>query len=327
MKKPAYRIIVDGFDRTHIFRGRLISLTLRDNRGYEADQLDIEADDHDGKLNLPPKGAVINIAFGWHGELIDKGQFTVDEVEHSGPPDRLTIRARSADFRAGLKSQKTRSWDQITLGDLVTTIAADNNLTPAISADLAGTAIDHLDQTNESDMHLLTRLGQRYGAIATIKSGRLVFVPEGQGKTATGRALAPVTITRSDGDSHSYRESDRNGRYTGVQAHWHDVDQAKEQSFVIGDSGYMKTLRQPYPTPEEAMDAASAEWERIKRSGSAMSVTLAEGVADLMPETPLRLKGWKPEINAQAWNAGNISHSLSDGGFTTLIDLEQTGPS
>lgn len=322
MKKPAYRITVDGVDRTHIFRGRLISLTLRDNCGYEADQLDIEADDHDGKLNLPPKGAVINIAFGWDGELVDKGQFTVDEVEHSGPPDRLTIRARSADFRAGFKSQKTRSWDKITLGDLVTTIAADNDLTPAISAELAATTIDHLDQTNESDMHLLTRLGQRYGAIAAIKSGRLVFVPEGQGKTATGRALAPVTITRSDGDNHSYRESDRNGRYTGVQARWHDVDEAKEQSFIIGDSGYMKTLRQPYPTPEEAMDAASAEWDRIKRSGSSMSVTLAEGVADLMPKMPVRLRGWKKQIDAQDWRTGNITHQVTEGGFTSSAELE-----
>jgi len=28
--------------------------------------------------------------------VIDKGSFTVDEVEHAGAPDVLTIRARSA---------------------------------------------------------------------------------------------------------------------------------------------------------------------------------------------------------------------------------------
>ena len=323
MKAPAYRIIVDGIERTHIFQGRLISLTLRDNRGQEADQLDIEASDHDGKLNLPPKGAVINIAFGWKDELVDKGQFIVDNVEHNGPPDKLTIRAHSANFRAGLKSQKTRSWDKTTLGGLVATIAADHDLTPAVSADLAATAIDHLDQTNESDMHLLTRLGQKYGAIAAFKSGRILFIPEGQGKTASGQAMATLIITRGDGDSHSYQESDRNGRYTGVQANWHDLDQAKEQSFVIGKAGYLKTLRQPYPTPEEAMDAANAEWERINRSGSSMRITLAYGRADIIPETPVRLLGWKAPIDEQAWHTGNVTHTLSDNGFTTSVDLER----
>ncbi|MDI8752169.1 acetyl-CoA sensor PanZ family protein, partial [Salmonella enterica subsp. enterica serovar Montevideo] len=42
--------------------------------------------------------------------------FTVDEIEHSGAPDRLTIRARSADFRETLNTRREKSWHQTTVG-------------------------------------------------------------------------------------------------------------------------------------------------------------------------------------------------------------------
>ena len=45
---PAFKIILNGKDITTRLESRLISLTLTDNRGFEADQLDIELDDADG---------------------------------------------------------------------------------------------------------------------------------------------------------------------------------------------------------------------------------------------------------------------------------------
>lgn len=51
------------------------------------------------------------VALGWQGAvLIDKGVFTVDEIEHSGTPDKLTIRARSADFRETLNVRRDQSY-------------------------------------------------------------------------------------------------------------------------------------------------------------------------------------------------------------------------
>ncbi len=75
-----------------------MSLTLTDNRGFEADQLDLELDDADGKIVLPRRGAVITLRWLEGQPLFPKGAFTVDEIEHTGAPDRLTIRARSAIF-------------------------------------------------------------------------------------------------------------------------------------------------------------------------------------------------------------------------------------
>ena len=88
-KSPAFSIVIEGKDVTSVLDTRLMSLTLTDNRGFEADQLDLELDDSDGLIVLPRRGAIIQFALGWKGQpLFPKGAFTVDEIEHSGAPDR-----------------------------------------------------------------------------------------------------------------------------------------------------------------------------------------------------------------------------------------------
>ena len=61
---PGYALTVDGRNITPQIEARLISLTLTESRGDEADQLDIELDDADGNLQLPPKGAEIALLLG-----------------------------------------------------------------------------------------------------------------------------------------------------------------------------------------------------------------------------------------------------------------------
>jgi len=229
-KSPAFNIVIEGKDVTTTLDKRLMSVTLTDNRGFEADQLDLELDDADGQIVLPRRGAVIQFALGWEGQpLFPKGAFTVDEIEHSGAPDRLTIRARSADFRATLNIRREKSWHQTTVGDVIREIATRHNLKIALGQDLSGLSLDHLDQTNESDASFMMKLARQYGAIASVKSGNLLFIRQGQGRTASGKPLLVVTITRKEGDGHRFTLTDR-GAYTGVIASWlHTREQRKRR--------------------------------------------------------------------------------------------------
>src|SRR5690606_28370719 len=105
--RPMCRLVVNGTDITDAVEKRLVELTLTDNRGMEADQLDVLLSDHDGKLAIPPRGAELRLWLGWSDSgLVDKGVFTVDELEHSGAADTLSIRARSADLRGELKTRR-----------------------------------------------------------------------------------------------------------------------------------------------------------------------------------------------------------------------------
>lgn len=83
-------------------------------------------------------------------------------------------------------------------------IAARHKLKMALGKELSDKPVEHIDQTNESDGSFLMRLARQYGAIASVKNGNLLFIRQGQGKSATGKPLPVITITRKDGDSHRF---------------------------------------------------------------------------------------------------------------------------
>ncbi|KQN46827.1 hypothetical protein ASE93_11990 [Serratia sp. Leaf50] len=356
---PDFMINLDQKDITQNIRSRLISLNLTDNRGFEADQLDIELDDADGLLAMPERGAVLSIFLGWKGSaLIGKGSFTVDEVEHHGAPDTLTIRARSADFRGSLNSRRAVSYHDTTLGEVVKQIAERNKLKAALAEGLADIAIPHLDQTQETDAKFITRLATLHGAVAAVKQGKLLFIKPGSGVTASGKAIPQMTITRKDGDRHSFSIADR-GAYTGVTASWlHTKDptpkkvkvqrkkkeqhlralqhpsakvtkkkvtktpEEKEGEYMAGTEDNVFAMTTVYATKAAAMRAAASKWSKVQRGVAEFSLTLAMGRADIYPETPVAVRGFKAVIDAQPWIISKVQHSLSNSGFITTLNLE-----
>lgn len=223
-------------DITQIVTDRLISLSISDNRGFEADMLELELSDHDGLLELPPRNATIQVAVGWLGSfLVDKGKYLVDEVQFSGAPDKVNIRARSADLKGSLSEKKERSFDKIKLTALVEQLAKENQLQANVSESYSHITLPHIDQTSESDINLLTRLAEQYDAIATVKNGTLLFMPTGKGKTASGAAIPPFEITRQIGDSYNFSiaESDN---YKAVRAYWHNTDTGKRGEVIIDEN-------------------------------------------------------------------------------------------
>lgn len=320
---PAWRVVLDGQDLTERLRPRLLELTLTENRGGEADQLDLTIHDHDGRMALPRRGVELTVAIGWKDAgLVDKGRFRVDEVEHSGAPDVITIRARSADLTAAMRNRRERSWHDVTLGDVVRNLAGEHGLQARIAPALAAVRIAHLDQAGESDVHLLSRLAKRYDAVATVKNGALLFLPVGGGTTAGGEPLPPATVARRDGDQHRYTLADRD-TYSGVRAYWHHKAGANRKSVLVGESGNAKRLRDTFASEAEAREHAEAEWKRIQRGAATMSYTLALGRADLYPERRLRLTGFKPEIDDTAWLIAKATHTVTgSAGFTTQLELE-----
>lgn len=324
---PAFRLTVDGKDIARLISPRLMSLELTDNRGLEADQLSITLSDHDGLLEIPPKGAVVKLWLGWSDAgLVDKGSYTVDETEHSGAPDILSIRARSADLRGSLKTKRERSWSEVTLGAVLTEIASTYGLTPKIAAEVSARAVKHLDQANESDANMLTRLGELHDAVISVKAGCLICLPAGGGKTAGGAALPHITLTRSDGDGHRFLQADRDS-YDSVKAYYYDVGSTKKQEAIAGGGEKVKELRHTYSDRDSALRAARSELNRLQRGSATLSYTLAKGRADLIPELTYSLLGVKSEIDAIVWYGGNVQHSLTaDNGYTTSLELESKLP-
>ena len=323
---PAWRVVLDGTDLTERIAPRLLGLTLTECRGGEADQLDLQIHDHDGKMALPKRGVTLTVSIGTQqAGMVGKGTFRVDEVEYSGAPDIITIRARSADLTDDMRVRRDKSWHDTTLGDVLRDIAGRHGITAKVDAALAKTALKQLQQANESDINLITRLGKRYDAVATVKAGALLFAPIGSGTTPSGKALPTLTITRADGDQHRYSTTDRNA-YSGVRAYWTDKAGANRKSVLVGESGNAKRLRESYASEKVAREMAEAEWKRLQRGESTLGYTLAIGNAAIYPEMHVRVSGFKPEIDDTQWLVAKATHTLSgSSGYTTALELETLG--
>lgn len=315
-------------DITAKVRPRLVSLTLSEKRGGEADQLDIVLDDTDGLLALPAIGAVLKLQLGWKqgsdvtAGLVDKGSFTVDEVQHAGPPDQVTIRARSADFTGALKVRREQSWHGTTLGAIVTDIAGRQKLTARCAPSLAGIAVEGQHQSRESDMALLRRLGREHDAVATIKGGALILAPIGADNTASGKALPALSLTRRAGDTHTYRVAKREAA-EGVSAGWHDRKGARRQFVTIGEANEAKKLSRTYATEADARAAVQAAKARADRDPVSLDWTLALGRADIYPGRKARVSGFKGAIDAVEWTLTEVTHRADQDGFRTAIKLEK----
>ncbi|EFB1440878.1 phage tail tape measure protein [Escherichia coli] len=214
-----------------------------------------------------------------------------------------------------------------------------------LGKDLSDKPVEHIDQTNESDGSFLMRLARQYGAIASVKNGNLLFIRQGQGKSATDKPLPVITITRKDGDSHRFTLADR-GAYTGVIASWlHTREPAKKESttvkrkrrtkkqkkepeakqgdYLVGTDENVLVLNRTYANRSNAERAAKMQWERLQRGVASFSLQLAEGRADLYTEMPVKVSGFKQPIDDAEWTITTLTHTVSpDNGFTTSLELE-----
>ncbi|WP_343560438.1 hypothetical protein [Kiloniella sp. b19] len=321
---PHFQITANGRSITSAINEHLISLSITDKRGFEADDLSITFADPEQRFALPTTGAALRCSIGLSpSQLVNKGSFTVDDVNLDGPPDVITITARSVDFAKAMKEGRDQSFSGKTIGEIFESLADKSGLTPRIADDLRDIVIDHLDQTNESAANLITRLGQSYDAIAQIKDGHLLFMPRAKGRTVSGQSLPGLAIAYTGIERFRYTNAARQTDYTGVEAIWHNQATAETLRERAGTKGNIKTLRETYPTREEALAAAQSAFRDLKRKEKSMSVTLSPGNPIALPDQPVFLSGFRNELNRIKWISGDITHTLTTGGLKTEIQLEE----
>lgn len=326
LRQPVCQLTANDQPLNALITSRIINVSVTDNRASEADELAITLDDHDGALELPKRGVILTCRLGWSDGTFDMGRFSVDETEWAGTPDTITIKARSADFKSPLKTGKRKSYHQQTFGQVAKAIAGEHALTLVMVDALQQIDLGHIDQTDESDLNLLTRLAHDNGAALSIKQGRLLIFTAGQAQTASGKTLPTVTLTRRDGDQFRYSEADRDSDHTAVAANWHDPKAAKQQKAKAGQAegkdAKVKQLKGTYATEAAAQRAAAAELSRIKRQQATFSMTTAYGRPDISSESPVRLQGFKPQIDRLNWIVAKATHSYSSSGLTSSLELE-----
>jgi hypothetical protein len=326
-RKAGIRLQLDGGgDLADKINPRFVSLSLTEKREAEADELELTLQNTDGLLALPEPGAVLLLALGWEaGEglptgLVDKGRFTVDEVEASGPPDMVRIRARSADMTGSLRQRRTVSYVDMTLGQILDLVAQRHGREARVDPALRGQATGPIEQEGKSDLAFVADLGRRFDAIATWKDGKLLFLPIGQSATAGGTPLDQFQLRREDGWTWRWAQADRDD-YDGASAQWQDMDAGQRKTVKIGGDNRLK-LKRVYATEGEARQAAQAALSRAKRKPYSFSYDLAIANPALQVDGRIALAGWNDKIDGASWLLESIRTDMDANGLRQSIEME-----
>lgn len=323
---PKFQILADSVDVTAAIADRLISLSVSDSAGIDSDTIEIALDDRDGKIELPRTGAKLDVRLGYKEKgLAGLGLFVVDEVALAGIPLSMTIRGRAANLRQKMKQPVTRPWDNVTISDIVASIANAHGYEPRCSSNFSSVSIGHIDQVDESDLHFLTRLAATRGAVAKPAGGLLLFVPAGKAKSATGKDLPTVELTGDAVTSFEVTIAER-GKYPAVTARWHDPLSATEQRVTVGSGEPEYTIGRRYPDRDAAASAAKARLAAFARGAATLRLT-CPGDTRLMAEGRLLLSGLRSGVDG-AWSMTRVSHRIDRNGYMCDIEaesVEETG--
>ncbi len=324
MKNASYKIEANGADITAKIRGRLVSLSVHDAAGIESDTVTIELDNRDNVIALPPRGAALRVWIGPEGGLVFKGVYEVDELEEPLDDEALVIHGKAAKMSSSFKAPRDRTYDDITLGELVRQIAEAHGYEPAVTDALAGIVFDHIDQRGESDMNLLTRLARDYGAVAKPVADKLAVVIKAASESVSGASLPVLPI--DDPENSSGRVTiTGDSEYSSTVAYWFDEDAQQRVAVTVGDGEPVYTMRQSYKDAEAAQKAAEAKLGELQRGTSTLSLTRPL-TPNIMPEGELVLTNHKASAN-RSWLVETADHVIKPGQVSyTSVSCVTPGP-
>lgn len=313
---PAFSITVGGTAAN--VNDRLLALEVTDQEGNRSDSVRIMIDDRDGRVMIPDRGAKISIALGYRETgVFPMGLFVVDQVTASGWPMQIEVTGRSADLTEEMKEQRSKTYKDKTISDIVSEIAQRHGLTPGAMGSIASFKYSFLVQTEESDLNFLTRLAMRHDCIFAVKNGRLIFKKRGESIEAFHVIVHPSNVM-----SYSVTYQDRQKHSEG-HADWWDKNAARRmRSKKFGSGGRAKyrvgqiAEDGQAQADEMAQSAATAN----KRAEKQLDMTVV-GDPAIMAESILEVVGIKAGVDG-LYRVKSVVHSLTSNGYRTNIQAE-----
>jgi uncharacterized protein len=143
----------------------------------------------------PTEGDLANLMIGYAGEdLLPCGDFQVDDISLSGPPDVFHLRCLAAYITPAMRTRRSIGYENQTLTQIASTIAAKYGLTMITASGPPDLIFARVTQRQETDLAFLRRLARAHNYDFTIRGKQLVFYS--QPSLETDEPVA--TIARTD---------------------------------------------------------------------------------------------------------------------------------
>lgn len=295
-------------------KDHVISVHLTDESGTIDDVAEVCVDYGNENVEVPNE---LNIALGYKETgIFPMGVYTVNEVTIQGPPKTLLIKAHATNLRISLKAKVSKEWHQITLENLVREIAHKHGYGYKVAEEFKNVLITHINQTEESDISLLTKIAIEREAMVKLAGGYILFISKNMAKSATGKALGTTTIRPQDTINWKVHFTVRD-KYNSVVVKWHSYEKGKTIKKTVGSGEPSYIMLEMYPNAESALSAANAKWKQLKRNNETLDITMP-GNPQIFAEAKLNLIGFNQAVDGK-WIINRAEHTLNSSGYLTIL--------
>lgn len=319
MPKPTYRLEVAG----RPLPVPPTSVEIVDVLGPASDLLRIEVPwEYQGQ---PRHGVKVKAALGYAGQsLHNYGDFAVNAVDfHWGPQGgQLVVSAGTPELlgeNSTIKAPRTRSWEDRSLSDILSTIAQANGLGARVASGLQGVRVRFENQIAESDLAFLDRIARNYGGQFTIKDGTAMIVQKGGGQKLVRTSNHPTHVVRLaemlSADANFLDAPD----YKAVAAKWIDLGTGEEHRVLAGSGEPIYEIRHPHGTEAEARLAAQSQFEELQRETAELRLALP-GRPEIRAGHLVTCRTRGLPVDGREWFVEQAHHRYSDAGLGSILE-------
>lgn len=306
------------------------SIGYADNASGQSDDFQLNLEDRAGHWQgdwYPDKGARLTvdlIARNWRTDADEIkypcGQFEIDEIELTGKPDKIKIKALSLFVAGSLREARSKGWESITIKGIAQEMAGRHKLELLYDAD-HNPVIERKDQNEESDLSFLQQVCTDAGLCLKVTDGKVVIFDE----AAYEKKDAALIFAKKDFTSYTFTSKVTEIYKTCEVTYKHEKKGVKiSGSFsapdVMGTEKVLK-INQKVDSVAEAEQLAKKKLREKNRGQNTAKVTVK----------------WNPDIAAgtvvEINNMGKfdgfyfidkVAHNVrTSGGATMALDLHR----
>ncbi len=325
---PTWTLLWGGTDATEALKTMVASLTYSDKKAGESDELSITVEDHDARWRnewMPAKGDVLELAIGYEQRLVDAGRYEIDQIEYSGPPDKLAIHALAAGITTDLRTKRNTQYVKKTLPEIAAIVAARHAMTVIGSPDTD--VIDYTAQSDQNDLEFLSKISADFGYIFSIKGKSLVFMSDDE--LMSGPIVETISMNESDVINwHFVRKSEK--IYKDCEVTYFDPATKKTQRVIYpphnkpNREASQDTLKKRLRVQDKAQALAKAEALLKRANIGEITVTLAVyGRPTLAAGINIKLNGFGSGWD-DTYHVQKSTHQFdAQKGYTTTIEVQR----
>ena len=323
-------IVYEGVNITKDVAPFLISFTYTDNASDKADDISFVLEDRKRLwVNdwFPTKGDKVKSSIVLHeweapNQTISLpcGTFEVDEVECSGPPNQITIKAVSTLVSKPMRQElHTKAWENVKLSTIAGDIANKNSLQLFWDSS-ENPLLERRDQVETSDLEFFSSLAKDYGISVKVTDTKLVCY-----NTEEYQEKPPVAELKF-GDKKLLRwnfSSKAAGTYKAARLQYHDpvkninIDVTEKSEDDTEGTGRTLEINQKVDSIADAKKIAKDKLANANKKEITGSISLM-GDLRLVGASNVKITGFGAFDGN--FTIEKATHTVS-GGYTTKLDL------